>query len=126
MEPVRYIPKEFLQIHVGKNNADFDESVARLEKGNTYKDLSTIWITPTRGVLKHRVVSSWMSVIRPMNQMFLGPLFFEGDEVGVAYQKAFDLVLSHPELSKWKYVLSVEEDNLPPPDGVLKLYESRS
>jgi len=124
MEPVRYIPKEFLQIHVGKNNADFDESVARLEKGNTYKDLSTIWITPTRGVLKHRVVSSWMSVIRPMNQMFLGPLFFEGDEVGVAYQKAFDLVLSHPELSKWKYVLSVEEDNLPPPDGVLKLYES--
>lgn len=33
-------------------------------------------------------------------------------------------VLSHPELSTWKFILTMEEDNLPPPDGLLKLYEN--
>jgi hypothetical protein len=45
-------------------------------------------------------------------------------EVGDAYNSAIELILNHPELSKWKYVLTLEEDNLPPPDGLLKLYES--
>ena len=118
------IPAEFLANDVGQNNGQLDESAARLFKGNTYRDLSTIWITPTRGSIPPRVVSSWMGLMRPMNQPFLGPLFFEQDEVGVAYQKGFDMVLEHPELSKWKYILTVETDNLPPSDGILKLYQS--
>ena len=118
------IPKEFIQNDIGVHNGQIDNSIARLVKGNTYKDLSTIWITPTRGSLKPRVVSSWMAVMRPMNQPFIGPLFIEGEEVGVAYDKMFEMILTHPELSKWKYVLTVEEDNLPPSDGLLKLYES--
>jgi len=65
-----------------------------------------------------------MALMRPMNQPFVGPIFIEGDEVGIAYQKAFDMVLEHPELRKFKYVLTVEEDNLPPSDGLMKLYES--
>jgi len=120
----RIIPKEFLANDVGIHNGQMDNSVARLIKGNTYKDLSTIWITPTRGVLKPRVVSSWMALMKPMNQPFIGPLFVEQDEVGIAYQKMFDMILDNPELSKWKYILSVEEDNLPPSDGLMKLYES--
>jgi len=59
-----------------------------------------------------------------MNQPCVGPVFLEGDEVGVAYQKAFDWILTDPGLAKFKYVLTVEEDNLPPPDGLLKLYEN--
>jgi hypothetical protein len=62
--------------------------------------------------------------MRPMNQPFIGPIFIEEDEVGVAYQKAFDMVLDNPELSKFKYILTVEDDNLPPSDGLLKLYKS--
>lgn len=120
----RTIPPEFSADDTGVHNGQIDQSISRLIKGNTYRDLSTIWITPTRTNLKPRVVSSWMAVIKPMNQPFLGPLFLEGDEVGVAYQKGFDMVLDHPELSKWKYVLTVEEDNLPPADGLMKLYES--
>jgi hypothetical protein len=118
------IPKEFLTNDIGIHNGQLDDSIARLVKGNTYRDLSTIWITPTRGTLKPRVVSSWMALMRPMNQPFVGPLFIEQDEVGIAYQKMFDMVLDHPELSKWRYILTVEEDNLPPSDGLLKLYES--
>jgi hypothetical protein len=118
------IPKEFLVNDIGIHNGQLDDSIARLVKGNTYRDLSTIWVTPTRGTLKPRVVSSWMALMRPMNQPFVGPLFIEQDEVGIAYQKIFDMVLDHPELSKWKYILSVEEDNLPPSDGLMKLYQS--
>lgn len=118
------IPKEFIEKTDGWHNDNMDSSIERIIKGNTYRDLSTIWITPTRGTLKCKVVSSWMAVMRPMNQPFLGPLFIEGDEVGVAYQKGFEMILDNPELSKWKYILTVEEDNLPPQDGVFKLYES--
>lgn len=118
------IPKEFLHDDIGVHNGQIEQSAARLVKGNTYRDLSTIWITPTRGQIKPRVVSSWMSLMKPMNQPFLGPLFYENDEVGEAYQKSFDAVLGHAELSKFKYILTVEEDNLPPSDGLMKLYES--
>src|SRR5206468_12573007 len=106
------IPKEFLADDIGSHNGQLDQSIGRLMKGNTYKDLSTIWITPTRDNLKPRVVASWMALMRPMNQPFIGPLFAEGDEVGVAYQKMFDMVLEHPELQKWKFILTVEQDNL--------------
>src|SRR5438552_5643895 len=118
------IPSEFTVDDTGIHNSHIDQSVQRLIKGNTYRDLSTIWLTPTRGKLKPRVVSSWISLMKPMNQPFIGPLFVEQDEVGIAYQKLFDMVLDHPELSKWKYILTVEEDNLPPQDGLMKLYKS--
>jgi hypothetical protein len=121
---MREIPKEFKLDDIGAHNGQLDQSIGRLKKGNTYKDLSTIWITPTRGNLQPRVVGSWMALMRPMNQPFIGPLFMDQDEVGVAYQKAFDMILEHPELSKWKFILTVEQDNLPPSDGIMRLYES--
>jgi hypothetical protein len=110
---------------MGIHNQKFNSSVERLIKGQTYKNLATIWLTPTRGQLAPKVVSSWMALTRPMNQPFIGPVFIEGDEVGVAYQKGFEMVMDNPELVKnFKYILTVEEDNLPPADGLLKLYES--
>lgn len=113
-----------LAAEIGYHNSNLDASVQRLVKGQTYANLSTVWITVTRGNLKPKVVSSWLGLIKPMNQPFCGPLFFENMEVGDAYQKAFESVVDHPELGKWKYILTVEEDNLPPADGLLKLYES--
>jgi hypothetical protein len=112
------------QDNYGWHNSNLDKSIERIQRGQTYKNLSTIWITVTRGSLKPRVISSWMTLIRPMNQPFFGPVFIENEEVGTGYQKAFEMVLDHPELSNWKYILTVEEDNLPPQDGLLKLYES--
>jgi hypothetical protein len=116
--------KKNIEENVGYHNARLEASIERLHKGNTYRNLSTIWITPTRGTLKPKVVSSWLSLIRPMNQPFVGPIFIEQDEVGIAYDKMFEMILNDPELSKFKYILTVEEDNIPPPDGLMKLYES--
>lgn len=113
-----------LEDNVGYHNADLDKARKRLEKAKAYKDLSTVWVTPIVGALHHRVVSSWISLQRPMNQRIFGPLFIEGKEVGAAYQAAVEMILGHPELSKWKYMLTLEQDNCPPGDGLLKLYES--
>ncbi len=120
---MKKIPKEFLRDDVGAHNGG-PQSSNRLREGNTYRDLSTIWITPTRKPIEHRTISSWMALMRPMNQPFIGPLFIKGHEVGAAYQETFDMILAHPELSKWQYVLTVEEDNLPPQDGLMQMYSS--
>jgi hypothetical protein len=44
-----------------------------------------------------------------------------GMEVGEAYSNAITEILAHPELSQWEYLLTVEHDNIPPADGVLRL-----
>ena len=111
-------------LNLGLHNADLAASVERLTKGKTYQDLSTIIVCPTRGMIPDRVVQSWMGLIKPMNQKVLGPVFFRGYEVGHAYNMAIDFILGNPELSKWKYILTIEEDNLPPADGLIRLYES--
>jgi hypothetical protein len=44
-------------------------------------------------------------------------------EVGKAYNAVIEMILANPELSKFKYLFTAEDDNLIPPDGLLKLYE---
>jgi hypothetical protein len=108
----------------GFHNSNMDASIARLKKGGTYKDMSTVIISPCIGDIPPAIVQSWASLIRPMNQKIVGPIFIEGMEVGAAYQMAVEMILGNPELSTFKYMLTIETDNMPPPDGLLKLYES--
>lgn len=107
----------------GFHNQDIRSSQARLARGGTYRNLSTVCLMPTRGTIPARVLQSWFSLMAPMNQPFTR-LFLTNMEVGDAYEQAVEFVLSDPNLSKWMYVLTLEEDNMPPPDGLLKLYES--
>jgi hypothetical protein len=92
-------------------------------KKNAYKDLSTICIVPTRGTVPAKIVQSWMGLMSPMNQKFIR-IFSIGMEVGAAYSQTIENILENPELSKFKYILTLEEDNAPPPDGLLRLYEN--
>lgn len=98
------------------------ERVAHIP-GTTYKDNSTAIIIPTRGTIHWKVVERWQGLIGPMNQK-RAMLFATGDEVGQAYNRMIEFILAHPELSKWKYVLTLEDDNLPPPDAQIRLLES--
>jgi hypothetical protein len=91
--------------------------------GSTYKDNSTVLIVPTRGTINHRVVNALMHLISPMNQK-RSLLFCSGDEVGRAYDRLIKAVLADPELSKWKYIMTVEDDNLIPQDAHVRLLES--
>jgi hypothetical protein len=95
----------------------------KLIPGSTYKDSSTVVVIPTRGMIPDAVVSKWLGLIAPMNQK-RAILFASGHEVGHAYNNMIEMILKHPELSKWKYVLTLEDDNLPPPDAHIRLLES--
>lgn len=111
-------------VFAGFHNSNLESARARLIKGAAYQDLSTVWIVATRGMIPDKVVASWFSVMRPMNQRILGPIFMSKMEVGNAYNRAVELILANPQLKQFKYMLTAEEDNLPPPDGLLKLYEN--
>lgn len=113
-------------------------------QGSTFKDNSTAIIVPMRGVEIHsnapscvsgdhrgckkpfahqKVFSSWMNLIAPMNQKRM-MMQVVGHEVGEAYNDAIRQILANPELVKWKYVMTLEDDNLPPPDAHIRLLES--
>jgi hypothetical protein len=91
--------------------------------GTTYKDNSTVIVIPSRGTIPEQVVKSWLSLIAPMNQK-RAILFASGHEVGEAYNDMIKNILANPELSKWKYVMTLEDDNIPPSDAHIRLLES--
>ena len=128
---VKRLESIYVQQDVGRNNANIEAARERLIRGQTYRDLSTICIVPiiakdeqgnpVNGI-PHNVVQPWMNLATPMNQKFLR-LFVPDKEVGDAYNQAVQMILDNAELSKWKYILTLETDNCPAPDGLLKLYE---
>lgn len=113
--------KIIIENYEGKLNTP--ERYAEWSKLGLYKNLSTIWITPTRGTMGTRVAFSWMNVMGAPNAP-LAKVMAEGYEVGEAYNRILVQILSTPQFSPFQYILTVEEDNCPPPDGLLKLYES--
>jgi len=95
----------------------------RMVKGGTYKNLSTVIFVPTLGMIPIEVVQSWMNLIKPMNQKIAGPIPLKGMEVGDAYEQMVTMLRANAELKKWKYVLTLEDDNIVPPDALMKLQE---
>ena len=100
--------------------------------GTTYKDNSTVIIIPTRGKkpgsdeepgIPRIVVDAWQHLIAPMNGK-RATVFCSGHEVGAAYHTMITQVLAHPQFFDWKYILTLEDDNLPPPDAHIRLLES--
>ena len=108
---------------VGKHHAKPNRTRQRIKEGKGYRDLSTVMVCPTRGVIPARVVQAMMDMVPLMNQPFVR-VFIEKMEVAAAYNAAVDLILNHPALSNFKYMLTFEEDNMPPPDGLHRLFES--
>jgi hypothetical protein len=106
----------------GLHNSNVD-SAFRMINSNSYRDLSTVWVTATpTGTLDAQVVfQSWLSMLMPMNQNILRVVIANG-EVGKAYEAAVEMLLA--DKVQWKYMLTLETDNMPPRDGLLKLYES--
>ena len=92
-------------------------------KDGSFKDCKTIVIVPTRKMVHKRVVERWQNLIAPMNE---ARAFFlvEGHEVADAYNKAVQQILDDPGYSRFKYILTLEDDNLPPPDAHVRLLES--
>jgi hypothetical protein len=109
----------------GFHNASLTRSSKRLREQGLYRDNSTIIVTPTRadGDISVRVAESHAQLGKGMNQR-VHKIIVEGKEVGHAFQSSVEGILAHPDLSKWKYLLTLEDDNIPPQNGLEMLWRS--
>lgn len=106
----------------GKHNADLEQTISRLNQECAYKDLSCIQIVPAFGSIPTKVVANWLNMYTPPNQKFVR-LFAMGMEVGEAFSNCIESILANPELAKFKYILTLEHDNTPPPDGIVRILQ---
>lgn len=115
-------PQLTIQDFGGEHSLDTEKTKARLIKGGSWKKQRIILILPAGDMIPAKVaLSHWNLVFPPNNQMLR--ILAQGMEVGDAYSTAVEQILSHPELSQWEYILTIEHDNMPPMDGVVKLIE---
>jgi hypothetical protein len=111
---------EIIAPDYGKFAANQEEVLRRLEGDGAYDDQSVIIIVPTLTPIHPRVVSSWMNMFYPPNQRVYR-VFPYGAEVGAAYSSVIEQVLAHPALSQFRYLLTLEHDNVPQPDSLVRL-----
>ena len=106
----------------GHHNADLQASINRLVSEGAYKDLSTIVIIPALNTVATKAASSWWNMMFPPNQKIV-KLFTQNMEVGEAYSQTIQNILDHPDLSKFKYIMTIEADNTVPSDAAVKLLQ---
>lgn len=115
-------PQLVIQDFGGSNAGDLEGSRARLLKGGSWKKQRIVVILPAADQVPAKCVLSWWNMAFPPNNG-VAKILALGMEVGDAYSSAIEGVLAHPELKNWEYILTVEHDNAPPSDGVVKLIE---
>lgn len=104
----------------GKHSMNLAETNKRLTKEGSWKKQRIVVILPADKTIPAKVALSHWNLIFPPNNSVVR-ILAQGAEVGAAYSEAISAVLANPELSQWEYILTIEADNMPPPDGVLKL-----
>lgn len=104
----------------GAHNADLNHTASRLLQGGSWKRQRIVVILPAGAMIPAKAaLAHWNLIFPPNNGMVR--ILAQGMEVGDAYSTALEQVLTHPDLSNWEYILTLEHDNLPPPDGVVAL-----
>jgi hypothetical protein len=111
---------ELVTLGYGAHNEGIEASFQRIYEGATWKKQRIIVVLPASEMIPAKVALSHWSLLFPPNQPVVRMLAL-GQEVGEAYSNTVEAILGHPELSTWEYVLTIEHDNIPPPDGVLQL-----
>ena len=107
----------------GMNNGDLSKTGSRLIKGASWKRQRIVVILPADDMIPAKVALSHWNLIFPPNNGVVR-ILAQGMEVGHAYSSAIEQVLQHPQLKDFEFVLTMEHDNLPPQDGLLKLLET--
>lgn len=105
---------------LGYHNTDLTASINRLKDEGSYADMSSVLLIPAFGTVPTKVVASWWNSFFPPNQQVY-KIFAVGMEVGEAFSQSIEHILNDPVLGKCKYLLTVEHDNIGPPDGFVKL-----
>jgi len=110
-------------VDFGFHNRDLQVANARLSADGSWKKQRIAWIIPAGDTVPSKAYIAHRGLVFPPNQA-MAPLLIENAEVGAAFDTGIQMILNHPDLSQWEYVLSVEWDNLPEPTGVMKLLKA--
>lgn len=111
---------DIIMLGEGRHNEALAESVRRLNESGQWKKQRIVYVIPGGSTISARTYISHRGLIFPPNNA-MTPLYVENAEVGAAYDEAVAMILANPTLREWEYMLTLEADNLPPQDGVLKL-----
>ena len=112
-----------LGIETGVHNSDLEKSGSRILEGGSWKQQRVIMLIPAGKSIPTKVYLSHCSLIFPPNNASYR-MACVGMEVGEAFSSAIDEILNHTDLSQWEYILTIEHDNIPPQDGIVKLIEA--
>ena len=77
-------------------------------------------LIPAGAMIPTKVYMSHCSLIFPPNQG-VHRMAAIGMEVGEAFSNAITEIINNPVLSEWEYLLTIEHDNCPQADGLIKL-----
>lgn len=113
---------QLIGIDSGKHNEDLEASASRILKGGSWKKQRVVSLIPAGENIPTKVYLSHMSLIYPPNQGVFRMAAI-GMEVGEAFSNAIEQILAHPDISNWEYLLTLEHDNIPQPDAVVKLLD---
>jgi hypothetical protein len=106
----------------GRNNGDVGKTRSRLDKSKGWKRQRIVVILPAGESIPAKVALTHWNLAFPPNNA-VARILAVGMEVGEAYSTAIEQVINHPELGTWEYILTIEHDNMPPADGVIRLLE---
>jgi hypothetical protein len=107
-------------VEVGRHNQELEKSTQRIIKGGSWKKQRIVSLIPASEMIPTKVYLSHCGLMFPPNQS-VHRMAAIGMEVGLAFSDSIASILEHPELGSWEYLLTIEHDNIPPADGVLKL-----
>jgi hypothetical protein len=91
-------------------------------KSGAWKKQRVVVIIPAASTMPSKAALAMWNLAFPPNNGVV-KILAQGMEVGEAFSQTIEHIVSHPELGQWEYILTVEHDNIPPPDGVVKLIE---
>jgi len=107
-------------IEAGRHNADLAKSSARILQGGSWKKQRTVMLIPAGDSIPTKVYLSHCALVFPPNQS-AHRMAAIGMEVGEAFSNSITEIVNHPEIGNWEYLLTIEHDNIPPVDGLVKL-----
>jgi hypothetical protein len=107
----------------GIHNGEPGKTHSRLKDSASWKRQRIVVIIPAGNSIPVKVYLSHLNLAFPPNNG-VARIAAIGLEVGEAYSTAIDQVINHPVLKDWEYILTIEHDNMPPADGVIKLLEA--
>lgn len=104
----------------GIHNSDLVKSAKRIVEGGSWKKQRVVMLIPAGVSIPTKVYLSHCGLIFPPNQQQFRMAAI-GMEVGEAFSNSIAEIINHPDLGQWEYLLTIEHDNIPPADGLIKL-----